>query len=363
MALRSLLITLAFVACNASLHAPDRRRPLAAGRRAIDPTAQVDLVAARKAEPKPPGFLPLAYSACGLATTAAWSRIVFTTIRSNQPQGMMMPTYQHGLFARTGAMSAAPLIVSCFAVLASASKDSWEVLGAPTCRRLNLALVTAGVASALWVGFAPHLTQLPGTTPLASHQAYSGMQRTALIAAYGSGAALSAAVWARALPEEVRNDPRAWPGRLADGVTKSLVSLAPKSRDDPVNVKYALLCTAFLLFTANPILSSPSFPLSVIPSWTGRRLSRAFPAWTFLAAVSTYNLKEAAENGKLLADQTYRTLSKGIKGFGAIYLSAKVGAIFFDPSFPEAYHAVKLVPGPALAAILAVGLTLRPDTA
>ena len=40
-----------------------------------------------------------------------------------------------------------------------------------------------------------------------------------------------------------------------------------------------------------------------------------------------------------------------------------MGAIFFDPSFPEAYHAVKLVPGPALAAILAVGLTLRPDTA
>ena len=37
-------------------------------------------------------------------------------------------------------------------------------------------------------------------------------------------------------------------------------------------------------------------PTQVIPSWTGRRLSRAFPAWTFLAAVSTYNLKEAAEN-------------------------------------------------------------------
>ena len=108
--LRTLLFTLTFVACNASLHAPDRRRPLAARRRAINPTAQVDLVAARKAEPKPHGFLPLAYSACGLATTAAWSRIVFTTIRSNQPLGMMMPTYQHGLFARTGAMSAAPLI-------------------------------------------------------------------------------------------------------------------------------------------------------------------------------------------------------------------------------------------------------------
>ena len=81
-------------------------------------------------------------------------------------------------------------------------------------------------------------------------------------------------------------------------------------------------------------MASPSpnpSPTQVIPSWTGRRLSRAFPAWTFLAAVSTYNLKEAAENGKLLADQTYRTLSRGIKGFGAVYLSAKVGAAF-DPN-------------------------------
>ena len=224
--MRSLLITLALVACNASLHAPDRRRPLAARRRAISPTAQVDLVAARKAEPKPPGLLPLAYSACGLATTAAWSRIVFTTIRSNQPLGMMMPTYQHGLFARTGAMSAAPLIVSCFAVLASASKDSWEELGAPACRRLNLALVTAGTASALWVGFAAHLTQLPGTTPLASHFGgawYSGAQRAALIGSFGSAAALSALVWARSLPEDVRNNPLSWPGRVADGVAKSLV--------------------------------------------------------------------------------------------------------------------------------------------
>jgi len=253
-----LLITVALVACNASLNAPDRR-PLAARRRAIEPTARVDLVAARKAEPKPHGWLPAAYSACGLATTAAWSRIVFTTIRSNQPLGAMMPTYQHGLFARTSAMSAAPVIVSCFAALASASKESWEELGGPSCRRLNLALATAGVASALWVGFAPFLTQLPGTRPplapsllltltltltltvtltltltvtllltlaltltltltvtltialalaqalaltlaltltptlgtkpLVSHQAYTGLQRAALIGAYGSAAA------------------------------------------------------------------------------------------------------------------------------------------------------------------------------
>ena len=95
--MRFTVLIVAFVACAASIHAPDHRQPLAGRRRAINPTAQVELVAAKKAETKPHAVLPAAYAACGLATTAAWTRIVFTTIRSNQPLGMMMPTYQHGL--------------------------------------------------------------------------------------------------------------------------------------------------------------------------------------------------------------------------------------------------------------------------
>jgi hypothetical protein len=285
--------------------------------------------------------------------------IVLTTIRSNQPLGMMMPTFQHGLFARIGALSAAPLIISSFATLRSASNDSWEQLSSPTCRRHNLALVAAGVSSALWVGFAPILTKIPGTEPLVSHQAYSGAMRAALIGAYGSAATLSAAVWARSLPEDVRKNPLSWPGRVADGVAKSLVSLAPASKDDPVNVKYALLASGFLFFTGLQLVST--HPTSVIPSWTGRRLARAFPAWTLLAAVTSYDLKEAAESGKLLAESSYRTLSNGLKGFGTLYLGAKVGAVFLDSTWPQSYHAVAMVPGWAAAAIVFVGLTLRPD--
>jgi len=255
-------------------------------------------------------------------------------------------------------LSAVPLIVASFATLSAASKDSWERLGSPECRRLNLALVAAGVGSAMWVGFAPLITQIPGSNPLVSHQAYSGVTRTALIGSFGSAAALSAAVWARSLPEDVRKSPLAWPGRVADGVTKSLVSLAPASPDDPVNVKYSVLTASFVLLTALPLLTT--FPLAVIPSWTGRRLSRAFPAWTLLAAATSYNLKEAVESGKL-ACQPYRTLSNGLTGFGAVYLLAKAGAATLDPSFPDSYHLVKMVPGPALAAMLMIGLTLRPD--
>ena len=47
------------------------------------------------------------------------------------------------------------------------------------------------------------------------------------------------------------------------------------------------------------------FPFAVCPSWTGRRISRAFPAWTLLAAASSISLKEAVESGKLLTDKTY----------------------------------------------------------
>ena len=99
----------------------------------------------------------------------------------------------------------------------------------------------------------------------------------------------------------------------------------------------------------------------MVPSWTGRRCSRAFAAWTLLAATSSFNLKEAAENGKLFADSTYRTLSNGLTGLGAVYLTAKFGAVFLDPSFPVHYKIVAQVPAAQLAAATMIGLTLRPD--
>ena len=347
------LLAVALLSTATAMHAPHMRRFGVKDDRA----KKHDLVAKSNLEPKPPGALRAAYAACGLGTSAAWTTVVWTTIRSNQPLGAMMPSSTHGVFARMSVLSAVPLIASCYATLASAS-DSWEQLGAPTCRRLNLALLTAGVGSALWVGFAPIVTQIPGSNPLASHQSYGGAMKAALIGSYGASAALSAAVWARSLPEDVRKRPLSWPGRVADGVAKSLVSLAPASADDPVNVKYALLTASFALFAA---IGLGPFPLAVVPSWTGRRCSRAFPAWTLLAAASSYSLKEARESGKLFADEAYRTLSTGLAGFGALYLAAKAGALFIDPSFPVHYKIVTQVIGyQALAAVM-IGLTLRPD--
>ena len=37
--------------------------------------------------PRPPALLRVAYAACGLATSAAWTSVVFSAIRSNAPPG------------------------------------------------------------------------------------------------------------------------------------------------------------------------------------------------------------------------------------------------------------------------------------
>ena len=152
-------VLLLAVACTA-MHAPGSRQLLSATRR-----NEENLLAAKKPLDKPPRLLQPLFGAVGLATGAAWTTVVFTTIRSNQPLGAMMPSSTHGVFARTSVLSALPLIASCYSTLATASADSWERLGSPTCRRINLALVAAGLGSLLWVGFAPLITQIPGTAP------------------------------------------------------------------------------------------------------------------------------------------------------------------------------------------------------
>ena len=258
-------------------------------------------------------------------------------------------------------MSAAGLIAGSFAsLIVSASKaKTWEDLSDDTSfRRHNLALATTGVASSLWVRYAELVTRIPGTNPLVSHQSYSGVMQARLIVCYAPAALLGAAVWARCLPEDVRCNPLSWPKRIVDECSKSLFFIGPKNINDPVQVKYSLLTSSFLFFTA--IQTVCNMPVAVIPSWTSRRLSRAFPIYTLLGAVTSLDLKEAAENGQLLIDDKFRYLSNGMKTFGGLYLGAKCG-IFVDPSFPEHFKVVTQVPGLAVAAIMMVGLTLRSD--
>jgi len=353
---RFLLMILAIAAASSSAAAisvPDHRLPLPGRAMAFGFNHN-------KFEPKPPAILKGAYTAVGTATTLTWANIVRTTIRSNQPVGAMMPSVQHGIFGKTSVLSAVPLIVASYGILTKAS-DSWDSLRSDTCRRLNLALATATAGGALWIQYAEKLTAIPNTgntVKQVSHQCYKGLPKAVMMGSYLSAAALSAAVWTRTLPEDVKNNPIKCAQRVADGVCQSLASIGPKCKQDMNNVKYSLLTTSFLVLTA---LQLGTFPTAVVPSWTGRRLSRHFPAWTFLAAASAFNLKEATEDGRLFSDSQARDLSKGLAGMGAVYLTAKFGSVFLDPSWPGHYALVTKAPAWQLGASMMFGLTLRPD--
>lgn len=311
-------------------------------------------------------LVPGAYTLAGIATSAAWATCVRSAITSTT---IVKVPVLHGRLAMTSSLAPLPLIWACFAVLASASKVSFTELKSVTYRRLNLGLVAACIGSCLAVYFAPAATALPGSG--LSHVVYAAPLRGALLGAFGSAAALCSTVWLSTIPAEVPSSLFAWLGRVADGVAGSLVRLAPSAAsDDPDNslcvdgrVKYAVLSAAFLVMT---FLGVGPQPLATVPSFTGRRLSRAFAAWTLLAAVVSYTLKDAAERGLLIASggaECFRTLARGLGGFGALYVAANFGKLLFDVGrngFGH-YPAVTAVGAWSVGAVVAIGLTLRQD--
>jgi len=263
----------------------------------------------------------LMYRITGISTAAAWIQCSLTALKSHpDPALEAICGLRHNVLTMGQAFCLPlPLLISVFSYLitAAAKEEGEEDV---TSRRLNLGL---GVCSA-WLGSAALFTPLFSC----GYTLYSkSLQYTAASIHYFTSVLCFWAWWSSISISQSTNSKnvvgaRAKVTRLIHGVTGSIWSLIPKNCSDNPNTKegsdgrneYATCTILFGIYSIMPLVSS--FPLATIPVILGRRLSRAASAFTFLAAVVSYSLKDAIERGETLRNNNYSKYAILRKGLG-----------------------------------------------
>jgi hypothetical protein len=185
---------------------------------------------------------------------------------------------------------ALPLPVGWAAVSVSSSSDS------AIARRLNLAIVAASLWLASSCVFAPIFAF--------GFDLYTWKLKAGAAVVHTATAILALFSWKRSLSTNVTSL-SGYISRILRGTVGSLWTLGPsKPSNDPTsphlsgnsNASIWGLCAAGLLwFTILPIVSP--YPLATVPTILGKRLSRPASAFTFLASVCAYCLKDASDRG------------------------------------------------------------------
>ncbi|KAG8467676.1 hypothetical protein KFE25_006728 [Diacronema lutheri] len=285
------------------------------------------------------------YVASAAATTVAWSLCALRALTVH-PLIALPPV--HNVLTAAGALSALPIFLATFAALAAASDAGWKRLSSQTYRRLNLGLAAASVwCAAAAVGAAG----LSG-----GRTTYPPSLLAGALVAHGATAAHCVRVWSRSLsgrPPTLL--------RIVRGVLGSLWRLAPTAcSDDPDEDRaadgrneFATLTLGFLAGAALSVFAP--FPLATVPSFLGRRLSRAYGAWLLLAAVSMFCCKDAAERGRLNAS-TFRMLSGGVAASASFHIAITVAKLACDDMALYA-NAIAVTPA-SVASLLAYALAL-----
>ena len=245
-------------------------------------------------------LLSAAYTLAAISTVASWIKCSLTALKSHpDPTLEAICGTRHNLLTMGQAFCLPlPLALSVFGYLILAIKNG-EVDDDATSRRLNLGL---GVSSA-WLGSAALFTPLFSC----GYTLYSDPLRYAAAAAHYSTSALCLATWSSCVSRYSKGLGAKF-NRLVSGITGSIWSLGPKECSDDPETKegkdgrneYATCALLFGIFGIMPLVAP--FPLATIPVILGRRISRAATAWTFLAAVVSYSLKDAVEGGESLRD-------------------------------------------------------------
>mmetsp|Transcript_48185 Transcript_48185/g.111661 ORF Transcript_48185/g.111661 Transcript_48185/m.111661 type:complete len:527 (-) Transcript_48185:100-1680(-) len=257
---------------------------------------------------EPATELGSAYSVAGKATMVTWVACVMLAWAENP-----MPNRLLHLLTGAQPLTPLPLVASVFTALSrSASKEGWWAMNRLTYRRLNLGVATA----CLWLAAVATFTQ----------RTYSGLFAFVVAAVHLATALFCISVWLHA----TRSSAGHHLSRLARGTVGSLWALAPQTSetgtisksgsashlDDPDEKagrdgrnEYSVACLLFLWFTVMPNLVD--LPLATVPALLGKKLVRAGSAWTFLAAVAAYVLKDATQRGRIHSGTTFRYLRVG----------------------------------------------------
>ncbi len=217
-----------------------------------------------------------AYSAAGLASSAAWTACSLVALSSHPNAAINAACgFRHNILTIAQALAMPlPLCVAVSAALKSAAIVGWDRLKSATYRRLNLGLALASI----WMAAAT--INMPAFAY--GYDMYPKALKLLATAAHTLTALLCTGVWLRTVEPTSSGH---YVPRIVRGLSGAIVSLAPKDASDNPDVvagrdgraEYALCVALFAWFAVLPVVSP--FPLATVPAILGKRMSRAYSGW------------------------------------------------------------------------------------
>ena len=255
---------------------------------ALQPVRRLQpLRAAATAEPAAPSKPA---NLCAAASATAWAASSFWSLGTYKPHRIA-----HNAVGIAQALTALPLV-------AAAAQ-------APDDRRLALAWAAASAWSVACVVFAPAVTRafVRGTSHPVRYPPALAALAIGLHVFAGVGATRS---WRRA---------GGTPDTAVSGVLRGVAPVEDVS--STAAVELAFCARAFAVFAAGAILAP--FPVATLPSLLGKRMARAFGAWSLLAAAACLSLRDAK-------GAAARPLKRGLRAHALAHVALAAARPFVD---------------------------------
>jgi hypothetical protein len=271
------------------------------------------------------------FQVMGAAASGTWLACAAYSMCTYKPHRIV-----HNLIGTTQACTAIPVILSCTQLLAQAAHDGGQ-LDDVTSRRISLGVAAAGLWSIITVIWSPFFTSAMVRT--VDPVRYPLSLAIVATAVFGSLAVKCIDFWRRSVDTPT-------PSRAAAGVLASLWSIGSAPDESDADGALAL---CFAAFSAIAIFSP--FPIATLPSLLGKRLARAFGAWTWLCAVCFFSLRSARGAQAALLRRGVRQMA----GLHCVLLATRL-ALESGQVYPAA---LACLPATVASALVYVAVLLR----